>query len=161
MSQSPFKKPSYLSQRDAENCYPTSRGWVVLYPNGKYDIVQTYKNLDTKIKEWEAANGVTESKVKEVRPELKVAKAKFLKSAQLQEQLDVVREELAEVTAKIEVEQIVQEAAQADEVAVAPVKKGRKAAAAAEVATAEVATAEVATAEVTEAVAESEVPAAE
>ena len=157
MSQSPFKKPSYLSQRDAENCYPTSRGWVVLYPNGKYDIVQTYKNLDTKIKEWEAANGVTESKVKEVRPELKVAKAKFLKSAQLQEQLDVVREELAEVTAKIEVEQIVQEAAQADEVAVAPVKKGRKAAAAAAAAAA----AEVATAEVTEVVADSEVPAAE
>lgn len=149
MSQSPFKKPSYLSQRDAENCYPTSRGWVVLYPNGKYDIVQTYKNLDTKIKEWEAANGVTESEVKEVRPELKVAEAKFLKSAQLQEQLDAVREELAEVTAKIEIEQIVQEAAQADEVAVAvaPVKKGRKSAAV--------------VAEVTEVVAESEVPAAE
>lgn len=146
MSQSPFKKPSYLSQRDAENCYPTSRGWVVLYPNGKYDIVQTYKNLDTKIKEWEAANGVTESEVKEVRPELKVAESKFLKSAQLQEQLDAVREELAEVTAKIEIEQIVQEAARADEVAVAPVKKGRKSAAAAEV---------------TEVVAESEVPAAE
>jgi hypothetical protein len=148
MSQSPFKKPSYLSQRDAENCYPTSRGWVVLYPNGKYDIIQTYKNLDTKIKEWEAANGVTESEseVKEVRPELKVAKAKFLKSAQLQEQLDAVREELAEVTAKIEIEQIVQEAARADEVAVAPVKKGRKSAAAAEV---------------TEVVADSEVPAAE
>ena len=154
MSQSPFKKPSYLSQRDAENCYPTSRGWVVLYPNGKYDIVQTYKNLDTKIKEWEAANGVTESEVKEVRPELKVAESKFLKSAQLQEQLDVVREELAEVTAKIEVEQIVQEAAQADEVVVAPVKKGRKAAAAA-------AAAEVAAAEATEVVAESDVPAAE
>ena len=148
MSQSPFKKPSYLSQRDAENCYPTSRGWVVLYPNGKYDIVQTYKNLDTKIKEWEAANGVTESEVKEVRPELKVAESKFLKSAQLQEQLDAVREELAEVTAKIEIEQIVQEATQADEVAVAPVKKGRKSAAAA-------------VAEVTEVVAESEVPAAE
>ena len=147
MSQSPFKKPSYLSQRDAENCYPTSRGWVVLYPNGKYDIVQTYKNLDTKIKEWEAANGVTESEVKEVRPELKVAESKFLKSAQLQEQLDAVREELAEVTAKIEIEQIIQEATQPEEVAVAPVKKGRKSAAV--------------VAEVTEVVAESEVPAAE
>ena len=134
MSATPFKKPSYLSERDAANCYATSRGWVVLYPNGKYDIVQTYKNLDTKIKEYESQAGVpeTESVIQPVRPELELAQSKFSRVIQLQAELDKVREQLSEVTEQIQEEAAEAAAAEvAVETAVAAVetkKRGRKAA---------------------------------
>lgn len=98
----PYKKPNYLSETDARNCYATNRGWVVLKPNGKYDIVESIGNLDSKIKAWHEANGQSEFVQDDVQEEVKQAHTNLLKSKELAASLADVKSELKEIEQEID-----------------------------------------------------------
>lgn len=99
----PYQKPAYLTETEKNNCYATNRGWVILKPNGKYDIVESIANLDVKIKEWHESN-----KVEFIKPEIKAEHVEALTKAnksvvsETYAKLEAVKVELAEVNSKIE-----------------------------------------------------------
>lgn len=95
----PYKKPSYLTEQESQNCYATNRGWVILKPHGKYDIVESIAGLDDKIKAWETANGV-DTPVNDIPKELQLAVKKHDKTV-LEHEIEVVKEQLAEVIKEI------------------------------------------------------------
>lgn len=102
----PYALPGYLSEEEKKNCYATNRGWILLKPNGKYEIVVAARDLDVKIKEWSLANGVEETKGQETLDETLIpalANAKKSDAKELKEQLDKVRTQLESVKEKIEV----------------------------------------------------------
>lgn len=95
----PYKKPSYLTEQESQNCYATNRGWVILKPHGKYDIVESIAGLDDKIKAWETANGV-DTPVNDIPKELQLAVKKHDKTV-LEHEIEVVKEKLAEVVKEL------------------------------------------------------------
>lgn len=95
----PYKKPSYLTEQESQNCYATNRGWVILKPHGKYDIVESIAGLDDKIKAWETANGV-DTPVNDIPKELQLAVKKHDKTV-LEHEIEVVKGQLAEVIKEI------------------------------------------------------------
>lgn len=95
----PYKKPSYLTEEESKNCYATNRGWVILKPQGKYDIVESIAGLDDKIKNWEKANGI-DTPVNDIPKEFKLAMKKHDKTV-LEHELEVVKGQLAEVSKEI------------------------------------------------------------
>lgn len=100
---SPYKKPSYLSEDEQRNTLATSRGWVLLQPNGKYQVVEAIRDLDVKIAEWEKSVGAVaaEPVVLDESLHLALANSKRTKVEVLQETLGKVKAELAEVKAEI------------------------------------------------------------
>ena len=97
----PYQKPRYLTEDQKANCYATNRGWVLLYPNGKYDIIESIAGLDVKIAEWEKATGI-DTPVNDLPVELKSAKQKHdRKSQEIEVELAVVNREIKEVEKKI------------------------------------------------------------
>lgn len=95
----PYKKPSYLTEEESKNCYATNRGWVILKPHGKYDIVESISGLDDKIRAWETANGI-DTPVNDIPKEFELAKKKHDKSV-LEHELEVVKGQLKEVETEI------------------------------------------------------------
>lgn len=97
----PYKKPSYLSEKDARNCYATNRGWVVLKPNGKYDIIENIGNLDGKIQAWYEANGKSEFKQEPIPEELKPAMTNLTRVKELEAAIKEVRAQIEEIEKEI------------------------------------------------------------
>ncbi|HET8685547.1 MAG TPA: hypothetical protein VFM18_02645 [Methanosarcina sp.] len=100
----PYQKPSYLTETEQSNCYATNRGWVILKPNGKYDIVQAINGLDDKIAEWHKVNDV-EREPQPVKEEHTKAHANLKKTVVQEklEQLAEVKEKIKKVKKEIEV----------------------------------------------------------
>lgn len=99
----PYQKPRYLTEAEKENCYATNRGWVILKPHGKYDVVESIADLDQKIKAWNEANEVEHS-VQEIKEFHFLAHEKLKKTAVQEkfEQLEIVQEKLKQVDEEIE-----------------------------------------------------------
>ena len=97
----PYQKPRYLTEEQKTNCYATNRGWVLLYANGKYDIIESIAGLDVKIAEREKATGV-DTPVNDIPVELQSAKQKHdRKSHEIEKELKVVTSVLKDVEKKI------------------------------------------------------------
>lgn len=113
----PYQKPSYLTETEQSNCYATNRGWVILKPNGKYDIVQAINGLDDKIAEWHKANDVERDPqpIKEVHAKAHANLKKTVVQEKLEE-LAVVTEKIKKVKKEIEIAE--KELPVVDEVAV-------------------------------------------
>lgn len=95
----PYQKPSYLTEDQKKNCYATNRGWVILYPNGKYDVIESIAGLDSKISNWENQTGQN-SPVNDIPEPLQLAMKKHDKSI-LERQLEITKREIKEVEKKI------------------------------------------------------------
>lgn len=53
----PFNPPEYLPSDVRANVFATPKGWVLLHPNGKYEILAAIKNLDSRLDTFEVAAG--------------------------------------------------------------------------------------------------------
>lgn len=99
------QKPEYLTPEESANCYATNRGWVILKPNGKYDIVEAIRDLDKRIAAEKEADSTVASDVKpvsEAPEELTQAIAKLSRVEVLEQAVAEKKAELADVTAQIE-----------------------------------------------------------
>ena len=95
----PYQKPSYLTEDQKKNCYATNRGWVILMPNGKYDIVESIADLDSKIAKWHEDNDIKHDK-QEVAEDHKQAHAN-LSRVVLEQRLEQAQTEIKVVKEKI------------------------------------------------------------
>jgi len=95
----PYTKPAYLNEHDAKNCYATNRGWVILKPHGKYDVIESIMGLDDKIKAWEKENGV-DTPVNDIPEEFNRSVKKLNKTI-LEEELEHVHVRLANLNEEI------------------------------------------------------------
>lgn len=100
----PYQKPSYLTDTEKSNCYATNRGWVILKPNGKYDIVESIAGLDVKIADWHKANEI-DHQPDQVKEEHTKAHANLKRTVVQEklEQIEVVKEKIKKVKKEIEV----------------------------------------------------------
>lgn len=95
----PYQKPAYLTDDQKMNCYATNRGWVILNANGKYDVVESIKNLDQKIASWHSENE-SEHKPEPIKEEHKQAHANMNRVV-LEQRLEEVKQEIKKVDKKI------------------------------------------------------------
>ena len=114
----PYQKPKYLTETEKTNCFATNRGWVILKPHGKYDIVESIADLDNKIKNWHEVNDV-EFSPDLVKEEHQIAFSKVNKSvvSETYAKLEEVKAELKVIDAKIEeIIPVLQDEVQKDEI---------------------------------------------
>lgn len=96
----PYKKPAYLNELESKNCYATNRGWVILKPQGKYDVIESIMGLDDKIKIWEKDNKV-DTPVNDIPVEF-ARSVKKLNKTILEEELEHLHLQIKLVDEKIE-----------------------------------------------------------
>lgn len=107
----PYQKPSYLTEEEKKNCYATNRGWVILKPHGKYDVVESIADLDVKIAAWHDDNKV-DQEVQSIPEELQSAYAKSKKTASVE-----IQEKLIDVQSRIDIiEKMIEECEESKEV---------------------------------------------